>query len=136
MGIYICKCPDCGEKIEVGFGDRYFGGHDSRSIQSSLSFHCVNCGSAIEGDDGRLTGDLRVMHLQQEGTWAVKISDLKHRIFVFKVMRELFDLPMSEARALIAAENNIFKIGTKAEAYYAQDRLKFYSVIAEIIRAE
>jgi hypothetical protein len=136
MSTYACQCPDCGEKIEVGFGDRYFGGHDSGSIRSSESFRCENCGCAVEGDDYRLTGKLRIMHLQQEGVWGVQISNLKDRILVLKTMRDLFNLTMSETRSLLANNNNIFTVGTKAEAYYAQDKLKHYNVVCEIIRVK
>jgi ribosomal protein L7/L12 len=76
------------------------------------------------------------MHLEQEGTCGVVLSSSKDRIYILKVMRAIFDLPMSEARSLLKSGSNIFTIGTKAEAYYAQDMLRAYSVTTEIVRVD
>lgn len=136
MSVYTCKCPDCGEDAQVWFGDLHFGGRGSGAIRSSISFYCSNCGRATEGDGRRLTGNLRVMHLEQEGTWAIQISNSKDRISVIKVIREIFELSMRETAALIKSDASIFTIGTKAESYYAQDLLKSYGVTVEIVRVE
>ncbi|WP_373542577.1 hypothetical protein [Chamaesiphon sp.] len=99
---------------------------------TSLSSRCENCGAAWEGDDGRITGNLRVMHLEQEGTWGVQLSNLKDRVWVLKIMREEFNFSMNDARTFVKTNNDVLKVGTKAESYYVQDKLKFYQVNVSI----
>lgn len=128
MSLFTSRC-ECGSDVDIWFGDRYYG-----RIMTTLSSRCENCGACIEGDDGRLTGNLRAMHLQQEGTWAVQLTNLKDRIWVLKIMRELLGLSISDSKNIIKSNSNIFTIGTKAEAFYVQDMLKSYGVTAEIVR--
>jgi hypothetical protein len=126
MSFYTYQCP-CGSEVKVWFGDRYHG-----QITTSLSSRCENCGAAWEGDDRRITGNLRVMHLEQEGTWGIQLSNLKDRIWVLKIMREEFNLPMNEAQSFVKTNNDVLTVGTKAEACYVQDRLRPYNVKVSI----
>ncbi len=85
---------------------------------------------------GKLPDYLYAIEIEQCGNWAVKLSSPKDRVFVLKAMREVLGLSMSEVRAIIKDNLEIFSIGIQAEA----DRVKAvldrsYGVKAEVIRA-
>jgi DNA-directed RNA polymerase subunit RPC12/RpoP len=133
VGVYTYQCADCGGEVEVGFGDRYHG----RLIWSA-SHHCQQCGMRMEEDGwGKLPDYLYAIEIEQCGTWAVKLSSPKDRVFLLKAMREILDLSMSEVRAIIKDNLEIFSIGTQAEANFVKAVLdRSYGVKAEVIRAD
>jgi DNA-directed RNA polymerase subunit RPC12/RpoP len=133
MGVYTYQCSDCGGKVEVGFGNRYYG----RLIWSA-SHHCQQCGMRMEEDGwGKLPGYLYAIEIEQCGTWAVKLSNPKARIFVLKVMREVLNLSMSEIRAIIKDKLETFSIGSQAEADFVKTMLdKSYGVKADVMLAD
>jgi DNA-directed RNA polymerase subunit RPC12/RpoP len=129
MGVYTYQCSDCGGEVTVGFGDIYNG----RLIWSA-SHHCQQCGMRMEEDGwGKLPDYLYAIEIEQGGTWAVKPSSLKDRVFVFRAMREVLDLSMSEAQAIIKGNSDFFPIGTQAEADFARDLLKSYGIVAQVV---
>lgn len=114
MAVYTYLCPQCSGKVVVNFGDRIL----SKRLLWSASHRCHQCHYEVEEDgSGKLPDSLRNLLLQQEGTWAIHCqTPIVSNTVALKVIRQAFNLTLSEIKCFLHYSSHILPIGTRSEA--------------------
>ena len=117
MAQITTKCPDCHNYVKTEI--------NQTAIDSQLrwyeSYRCPFCNNAAEADGAGFPPDnIRQMILADQGTFSLSLNNFDvDRIKAMKIIREIFNLSLSEVSALFKYSADI-AIGTKEEMKWVQ----------------
>lgn len=101
MARFEHRCSKCGGTAQTVVGDRCLYGE----LRWGGRTECAACGSVTEFDGfGEVPDDYKKAIVEQDGEWHLSIESEHNRVAALKVIRELIDVPLAEAKEKL---NNI-----------------------------
>ena len=123
MPIIEGTCPDCGEPIEIRFGQS--ARHWGNDLGWWESYRCENCDSTIEVDGGgEMPEEFRRQLIEEEGLWQVSLpNDLRMNALVLKGLRAVMRLSLEDVTKMKQNPPSTIAEGTKAEMEYLRNKM-------------
>ncbi len=124
-------CPRCGATGAVGIGQSCVHGE----LRWYESTKCKQCGLHSEADGfGFPPEEIRNWLIKNEGTWLVKIDDVKSTVNAAKVLRRALLIDVKMALSLLRSESKVIYSGTKGESLWLQKLLEESGELVFLLR--
>lgn len=130
MAAYFMKC-DCGADVLVHVGDKI--------CQDTLcwfrSYHCINCGKAIELDDAdEIPPEIRQIILEQDGTYELYLCNEKDRGKAEFLLKKLPVDNMKMCNVFVENKTDVIIRGTQNEVLLVKLLLEKRGICCQLRR--
>ncbi|WP_152428710.1 hypothetical protein [Vibrio azureus] len=116
MADLLLSCPDCSKQacVKLGQVDR------RNNLAWFRSWNCENCGLRIEEDGDETPNKIREILINEEGAWALILSEVSKKASAFKILRDVIGLSLQDVARLRKDKSGCVFIGTKEEVNFYQ----------------